>query len=65
MGGTMRHETQQAGELRTRYLARLAERKDRLASLARAVGWHFTTHHTGAPAQAALLWAYLALEGGR
>ena len=33
--------------------------------LARAVGWHFTTHHTGAPAQSALLWAYSALEGGR
>jgi uncharacterized protein (DUF58 family) len=65
MGGTMRHETQQAGELRTRYLARLAERKDRLSGLARAVGWHFTTHHTGAPAQSALLWAYLALQGGR
>ena len=48
MGGTMRHETQRAGDLRTRYLARLAERKDRLAQLARAVGWHFTTHHTGA-----------------
>ena len=65
MGGTLRHETQRAGDLRTRYLARLAERKDRLAHLARAVGWHFTTHHTGAPAQSALLWAYLALEGGR
>ncbi|MFN4204313.1 MAG: DUF58 domain-containing protein [Tabrizicola sp.] len=65
MGGTLRHETQQAGELRRRYLARLADRKDRLAGLARAVGWHFTTHHTGAPAQAALLWAYMALQGGR
>jgi uncharacterized protein (DUF58 family) len=65
MGGTMRHETQQAGELRERYLARLAERKDRLASLGRAVGWHFTTHHTGSPAQSALLWAYAALQGGR
>ncbi|MFN4193290.1 MAG: DUF58 domain-containing protein [Tabrizicola sp.] len=65
MGGTLRHETQQAGELRSRYLARLADRKDRLAGLARAVGWHFTTHHTGAPAQAALLWAYMALQGGR
>lgn len=65
MGGTLRHETQRAGDLRTRYLARLAERKDRLAQLARAVGWHFTTHHTGAPAQAALLWAFVALEGGR
>jgi len=65
MGGTMRHETLRAGELRTRYLARLAERKDRLAQLARAVGWHFTTHHTGHPAQSALLWAYVALQGGR
>ncbi len=65
MGGTMRHETQQAGELRTRYLARLAERKDRLSQLSRAVGWHFTTHHTGAPAQSALLWAFVALQGGR
>jgi uncharacterized protein (DUF58 family) len=65
MGGTMRHETQQAGDLRDRYLARLAERKDRLGQLARAVGWHFTTHHTGHPAQAALLWAYAALQGGR
>ena len=65
MGGTMRHETQRAGDLRDRYLARLAERKDRLAMLARAVGWHFTTHHTGYPAQSALLWAYAALQGGR
>lgn len=65
MGGSLRHETQQAGELRAKYLARLAERKDRLSVLARSVGWHFTTHHTGSPAQSALLWAYLALEGGR
>ncbi len=65
MGGTMRHETQRAGDLRERYLARLAERKDRLSHLARAVGWHFSTHHTGAPAQSALLWAYVALQGGR
>jgi len=65
MGGTMRHETQRAGDLRDRYLARLAERKDRLATLSRAVGWHFSTHHTGNPAQSALLWAYAALQGGR
>jgi len=65
MGGGLRHETQQAGDLRTRYLARLAERKDRLSGLARSVGWHFTTHHTGHPAQGALLWAYAALQGGR
>jgi uncharacterized protein (DUF58 family) len=65
MGGSLRHETQQAGDLRARYLARLAERKDKLADLARAVGWHMTTHHTGQPAQMALLWAYTALHGGR
>jgi uncharacterized protein (DUF58 family) len=65
MGGSLRHETQQAGELRDRYLARLAERKDRLATLARAVGWHYSTHHTGSPAQGALLWLYQALERGR
>lgn len=65
MGGGMRHETQQAGDLRDRYLMRLAERKERLAQLARAVGWHVTTHHTGQPAQLALLWIYRALQGGR
>jgi uncharacterized protein (DUF58 family) len=65
MGGTMQHETLRANDLRSRYLARLAERKDRLATLARAVGWHFTTHHTGSPAQSALLWAFAALQGNR
>ncbi len=65
MGGGMRHETQQAGDLRERYLARLAERKDRLTQLGRAVGWHVTTHHSGQPAQSALLWIYRALQGGR
>lgn len=65
MGGGLRHETQQAGQLRARYLARLAERRDRLTQLARAVGWQFSTHHTGGPAQPALLWLYRALEGGR
>jgi uncharacterized protein (DUF58 family) len=65
MGGSLRHETLKAGDLRGRYLDRLANRKARLADLARAVGWHFHTHHTGEPAQMALLWAYGALEGGR
>ena len=65
MGGGLTHETQSADALRERYLARLTERKERLATLARAVGWHYDCHHSGAPAQAALLWAYRALEGGR
>ncbi|OYU38346.1 MAG: DUF58 domain-containing protein [Pseudorhodobacter sp. PARRP1] len=65
MQGSLRHETQSAGDLRSRYLDRLAERKARLTSLARAMGWHYHCHHTGQSAQTALLWAYSALEGGR
>ncbi len=64
MGGGLAHETQSAEALRERYLARLAERKDRLDALSRTVGWHYACFHTGAPAQSALLWAYQALEGG-
>lgn len=62
IGGTVTHETRKAGDLRDRYLARLADRKQRLAHLARTAGWLFTTHHTGDPAQAALLWLYAALR---
>lgn len=65
MGGTLSHETQSAASLRARYLDRLAERKDRLATLARAVGWHYACHHTGTPAQTTLLWMWQALGGGR
>ncbi len=65
MTGAMRHETQNAGDLRARYLERLAERKDRLSTLAAAMGWHYHCHHTGTPAQTALLWAYAALGGGK
>ena len=62
MSGTLRHETLKAGDLRTRYLDRLAQRKDRLARLARTTGWQFSTHHTDAPATGALLWLYQALS---
>lgn len=65
MAGTLRHETRKAGDLRDRYRARLAARRDRLAGLARKAGWQFTTHHTGDPAQAALLWLYHALARWR
>lgn len=61
MTGGLRHETLKAGELRARYLSRLAERKDRLSELARATGWQFATHHTGDSAASALLWIYGAL----
>ena len=64
MGGTLRHETLRAGDLRTRYLDRLAERKARLQGMAQASGWQYLCHHTGQPAQAALLWLFRALERG-
>ena len=64
VGGTLQHETLKAGELRTRYLDRLAERKDELRSLCHATGWHLGLHHTGDSAQSALLWLYRALDGG-
>lgn len=64
MTGALSHETREAGELRARYRARLAERRERMARLAAQAGWQFSTHHTGAPAQAALLWLHAALERG-
>lgn len=63
MGGGLRHETQSAGDLRARYLARLADRKAEVQALGAAAGWRFATHHTGQGPQAALLWAWRALEG--
>jgi len=62
MTGAVEHETLKAGDLKERYLTRLAERKDELASLARLTGWQFSTHHTNTPANSALLWLYRALE---
>lgn len=65
MGGTLRHETLEAGELRERYRARLAARKAELAELARTLGWQYHCHHTSRSAQSALLWIYGALERRR
>ena len=62
MGGGLRHETRRAGDLRTRYVARLAERKDRLQALTRTTGWLYAVHRTSEPAQSALLWLYHALD---
>ena len=62
MGGGLRHETQKAGDLRNRYLERLAERKAALSDLARATGWQYSVHRTDASDQSALLWLYGALE---
>ncbi len=64
VGGTVRHETLKAGDLRDRYLDRLAQRKDALTQLCRATGWQLGLHHTDDSAQSALLWLYRALDGG-
>lgn len=65
MSGSLRHETREARDLRGRYRARLAERRDRLETLARHAGWQVSQHHTGTPPQAALLWLHAALQRGR
>lgn len=64
VGKTLAYETLKAGELREKYLSRLAERKDRLSQLCRLTGWQYTCHHTGDSAQSALLWIYRAMDGG-
>jgi len=64
MGGGLSHETLRAGDLKARYLDRLAERKDALHNLARQAGWQYDCHHTDTPAQVALVWLFQALDGG-
>ncbi len=63
-GGTLRHETLQASDLRERYLKRLAARKDQLRQLCRVTGWCYHCHHTNVSPQSALLWLYRALDQG-
>ena len=65
MGGALRHETLHAGDLRARYLDRLAERRDRLDALARRTGWLHLDHATDHAPSPALLTLYAAVEGGR
>jgi uncharacterized protein (DUF58 family) len=62
MSGAIRFETLKAKSLRDEYLARLAERKDRLQQAARRTGWRYHVHHTDQSAEPALLWLYRALE---
>jgi uncharacterized protein (DUF58 family) len=62
MGGGLRYETMKAGDLRSRYLDRLAARKAALADLARVTGWQYHCHHTDTSAASALLWLYGAME---
>ena len=64
VGGTVSHETLKAGDLRARYLRRLAGRKAELADLCHVTGWQFHTHHTSDSAQSALLWLWQAIGHG-
>lgn len=61
MGGTLSHETLKAGDLRDRYLDRLAQRKAELSELCQIAGWQFETHHTDHSAQVGLMWLYRAI----
>lgn len=63
IGGGMVHETLKAGDLRKRYIDRLAERRDELQRVCTATGWRMGLHHTSQSAQSALLWIYRALDG--
>jgi hypothetical protein len=62
VGGTLRHETLKANDLKHRYLERLAERKAELQQLCALTGWQYGLHHTDSTAQSALLWLYGALD---
>lgn len=64
VGGTLRHETLKANDLRDRYLTRLAERKAELKNLCHVTGWQYGLHHTDASAQSGLLWVYQSMNGG-
>lgn len=64
VGGSLRHETLKANDLKDRYLERLAERKSELQKLCAVTGWQYGAHHTDSSAQSALLWLYRALDTG-
>ena len=63
VGRQVRHETDQAASLRDAYLARLAERRDDLARVARRSGWQLILHRTDESPRRALLQLYAALGG--
>lgn len=64
VGRQVRHETDQASALREDYRARLAERRDDLARVARRAGWRMILHRTDESPRKALLQLYAGLGGG-
>lgn len=65
MTGAIRFETLRARALRSDYKQKLAERKDRIATLCRTFGWQMRLHHTGDSAVESLAWIYQTLERRR
>lgn len=63
LSGAVRHDSRDAGGLRAAYLARLAERRDRLRGRATGAGWHFGHHTTDQSPAVALSWLYQVLAG--
>ena len=51
--------------LRDAYIAKLTERRARLADMAQGAGWQFATHRTSESPRKALLWLYTLISGVR
>ena len=65
MAGQIHHESQQASGLKSKYLAVLKDRQDKLQALAQSVGWQFHCHTTDSSPVDALIWLYGALGNQR
>ncbi len=60
----VRHDTDEAGSLRAKYLRRLAERRDDLASVARRANWQLILHRTDESPRKPLVRLHGILGGG-
>ncbi|MEM7744905.1 MAG: DUF58 domain-containing protein [Pseudomonadota bacterium] len=65
VGRTVNHETDQASSLREAYLARLAERRDDLADVARRAGWQLLLHRTDESPRRPLVKLHEIIGGAR
>ena len=63
MTGKLRHQTQQAGTLRDKYLLAFQQRDVLLQSMANQAGWQVLTHETSKAAQDVLLPLYQSIQG--
>lgn len=59
----VRHDTDEAGSLRARYLDRLARRRDELSAVARRANWHLVAHRTDESPRRALVRLHAILGG--